>query len=127
MSKSRFVLNINGKKVDYYDPKLIESKKWQWNVTRDVKEKVLEEKELRLQDIEWKLEKREEMKTFLTKLLVWQNSLVFTLVVLALFTDKIEGLELVFTTLVGGTILQTTAMIHIIMKWLFSEIPYKKI
>lgn len=80
----------------------------------------------RLTDIHWRLENREKFKNFLIRLLVTQNVVVFALVIGGMVADKMAGLQLVFATLVGGTLLETAAMVHLIVKWLFSEINYTK-
>jgi hypothetical protein len=99
---------------------------WQNFAREDVKEEFLDLERLRFRDIEARLKNRENFRRFLMGLLVGQNVLVFTVFALGMWYDKIAGLETVFSTLVGGTLLETTALIYIIVKWLFSEIPYQK-
>jgi|SRR3989344_4353497 len=98
---------------------------WQKEFQEEVKEELSEIEKLRFKDIDWRLKNRENFRKFLMFLLVAQNITVFALVLFALQTDKIQSLQLVFTTLISGTLLETTALILIIVKWLFSEIPYK--
>jgi hypothetical protein len=99
---------------------------WQYEIKKDVKQNVLDEKELRLNDIYWKLEHRGKLKTFLLRLLVAQNVVVFALVSLALWTNKMQELQLVFSTLVAATLGETASLVYIIAKWLFTDIQYKK-
>lgn len=99
---------------------------WQKNAQREVLKETKTIDDLKFDDISWRLKNRENFRNFLIRLLVGQNIAVFLLVTAALFTNKIVGLEPVFATLVGGTLLETTALIVIIVKWLFSEIPYEK-
>lgn len=99
---------------------------WQKGAKREVLMETKTIDDLKFDDISWRLKNRENFRNFLIRLLVGQNIAVFLLVSAALFTDKIAGLEPVFATLVGGTLLETTALIVIIVKWLFSEIPYEK-
>lgn len=58
--------------------------------------------------------------------LVGQNVAVFALVAFAMWTYRLEGLQLIFATLTTATLLETTAAIFIIVKWLFSEISYEE-
>jgi len=101
-------------------------KEWQEAVSRETKKDVLSERELRLKDITWKLNNRDDLKTFLMRLLVAQNVVVFSLVTYALIFDKMKDLQLIFSTLVGGTLAETAAAIYIMTRWLFSDIKYDK-
>lgn len=98
---------------------------WQKGAQREVLKETKTIDDLKFDDISWRLKNRENFRNFLIRLLVGQNIAVFILVSLALFADKITGLEPIFATLIGGTLLETTALILIIVKWLFSEIPYE--
>ena len=89
---------------------------WQKEFQEEVKEELSEIEKLRFKDIDWRLKNRENFRKFLMFLLVAQNITVFALVLFALQTDKIQSLQLVFTTLISGTLLETTALILIIVK-----------
>lgn len=99
---------------------------WQQQISLQTKEDFLSEKELRVKDITWRLAEREEFKNFLKWLLIIQNVAVFGLVIIALLVDKAVMLQPLFTTLVGGTLLETTSMIYIIIRWLFTDIRWNE-
>lgn len=99
---------------------------WQKSAQKQVLKETKTIDDLKFDDISWRLKNRENFRNFLIRLLIGQNIAVFLLVTAALFTNKIVRLEPVFATLVGGTLLETTALIIIIVKWLFSEIPYEE-
>ncbi|MBI2011383.1 hypothetical protein HYS91_01310 [Candidatus Daviesbacteria bacterium] len=98
---------------------------WQKQATQEVREDFSELDKLRFKDIDWRLKNRENFRKFLMGLLIFQNVAVFLIVGLAVWFDKVKGLELIFATLIGGTLLETAGLILIIIKWLFSEISYK--
>jgi len=123
-SKNLRTIKIHGIKV--IKVRSLPVEQWQQEVNLTTTEDFYNEKILRLKDIRWRLDNRENFKKFLIMLLIWQNIAVFALVTFAVVTNKIAGLQTVFATLVGGTLLETTSMIFIIIKWLFSEIPYEK-
>lgn len=123
-NKPKIETVIKGKKFKILEP--YDLKEWRYEVKRNVAENVISERELRLRDITWKLEHRDKLKTFLLWLLALQNIVVFLLVVGALVTNKIEGLQLVFSTLVAGTLVETASLVYIIAKWLFTDIHYEK-
>lgn len=81
---------------------------------------------LKLQDIAWRLDNREKFRKYLMRLLVGQNIATFALVTVALYFDKLQHLQPVFSVLIGATLAETASMIFFIIKWLFSEIPYEK-
>src|SRR3989344_9008241 len=81
-------------------------KNWQKQTTEEVKEKLDELERLRQKDITWRLENRENFRKFLIILLVLQNIVVFIIFGLGMWFGKIAGLEKVFSTLVGGTLLE---------------------
>lgn len=99
---------------------------WQHHSTKEVKEDFRDLDKLRRKDIKARLKNRETFRKFLMYLLVGQNTAVFLIVALALWFNKIQGLELIFATLIGGTLAETAGLILIIIKWLFSEIPYQE-
>ncbi len=98
---------------------------WQSSFKQNVAEDLSDIEKLRLKDIAARLKNRENFRRFLMFLLVLQNFIVFAIFAAGMWYNKIAGLEGVFSTLVGGTLLETTALIYIIVKWLFSEISYK--
>lgn len=100
--------------------------KWQQEISQDIKQDYLHLEELKVKDINWRLKNRQDFKKFLFLLLVFQNLAVFFTFALGLWFNKIAGLEQVFGVLVGGTLAETTSLIYIIVKWLFSEIPYSQ-
>jgi hypothetical protein len=104
---------------------LISDEDWQKLTQAEIKEEFNDLEKLRYQDIDWRLKNRENFRRFLIKLLVLQNIVVFTIFAFGMWFNKIAGLDAVFSTLVGGTLAETTALILIIVKWLFSEIPYQ--
>lgn len=112
------------------DPQAIEAlesdKAWQKLNKQEVKEEFSDLEKLRFKDIDWRLKNRENFRRFLLLLLVAQNLAVFTIFAVGMWYQKIAGLEAVFSTLVGGTLAETTALIWIIVKWLFSEIHYQE-
>lgn len=79
---------------------------------------------LRLRDAFNKITNREQVRVFLMRLLVVQNSVVFFIVIVALVLNKLESLQFVFATLIGGTLAETAAMVFFMVKWLFSDIKY---
>jgi hypothetical protein len=98
--------------------------KWQEKISRDVKSEYEDLEKLKLKDINWRLKTRQKFKNFLIFLLVGQNLAVFSLFGIALSLNRLSGLENVFSVVIGGTLVETTSLILIIIKWLFSEIPY---
>lgn len=115
---------IKGKTFRIVSP--YDLKEWQFDIGRNVSQNVLTERELRLKDIIWKLEHRAKLKTFLLWLLALQNITVFLLVLGALITNTIGGLQLIFSTLVAGTLGETASLVYIIAKWLFTDVKYHK-
>ncbi len=99
---------------------------WQKQATKEVKSEFSELDKLKGKDIRARLKNRESFRKFLIKLLVFQNVAVFIIVGFSIWFDKVAGLELIFATLIGGTLAETAGLILIIIKWLFSEIPYQK-
>ncbi len=112
------------------DPQAVKALKsvdsWQAAASQEVSSDLSELEKLRFKDIDWRLKNRENFRRFLLILLVAQNVVVFAIFAVGMWFNKISGLEAVFSTLVGGTLLETTALILIIVKWLFSEIPYSE-
>lgn len=99
---------------------------WQEQSEKDIKQEYSDLEKLRYRDIEWRLQNRQSIRNFLFALLVGQNLFVFIIFAIGMWFNKISGLDAVFTTLVGGTLIETTSLIYIIVKWLFSEIPYQE-
>ena|SRR5579884_1982068 len=100
--------------------------KWQKDIQKDVREEFEDLEKLKLKDIKWRLSNRQKFKNFLICLLIGQNIAVFSLFGAALSWNRISGLDSVFSVVIGGTLVETTSLILIIIKWLFSEIPYDK-
>lgn len=100
---------------------------WQQAVRYGATQEVLDLESLQLNDINNRIRNREKLKDFLIKLLIGQNIAVFGLVLLALLTDQMNSLQLVFSVLIGATLAETSSMVFFMVKWLFSDIEYKKI
>lgn len=99
---------------------------WQQKTKKDIQENFNELEKLKFKDIDWRLKNRQSIRNFLFGLLVLQNLVVFLLFGIGLWFNKLAGLEGVFNVLIGGTLTETASLIYIIVKWLFSEIPYKE-
>lgn len=99
---------------------------WQNTVNLDIQSSYIKLETLKFDDYSWRLKNRENFKKLLFGLLFLQNTVVFALFGLGLVLNKLAGLEDVFKVLIAGTLLETTSLILIIVKWLFSEIPYEK-
>lgn len=80
---------------------------------------------LKVQDIEQQLHWRPKVLEFTAKVIVWQYIVVFALIFVALITDTMKDLSLVFGTLVGGTLLQTAYVAKVMVRFLFKDIDYK--
>jgi hypothetical protein len=106
--------------------KKIDLKSWQQAFEESTKTNLPSQDDLKIEDINWRLKNRQKFQTFLIRLLVFQNVVVFGLFGVGLIFNKLQGLENAFTVLIGGTLAETVALIQIIIKWLFSEIPYEK-
>ncbi|MBI3485889.1 hypothetical protein HY025_02985 [Candidatus Daviesbacteria bacterium] len=99
---------------------------WQQKTKKDIQENFNELEKLKFKDIDWRLKNRQSIRNFFFFLLVLQNLVVFLLFGIGLWFNKLAGLEGVFNVLIGGTLTETASLIYIIVKWLFSEIPYKE-
>ncbi len=98
---------------------------WQEKNREKVNEEVSELEKLRFRDITERLRARQNFAKFLMGLLVMQNMLVFTIFGLGLWYGKVQGLENLFSIIIGGTLAETTSLIYIIVKFLYSEIPFQ--
>src|SRR3954471_4272572 len=85
--------------------------KWQADIQTTVRQELQKLEELRLADIKRRLDSREKIRVYLMWLLVGQNVAVFGLVAIALYINRLEGLQLIFSTLTTATLLETTAAI----------------
>ncbi len=99
---------------------------WQKEFQKEVKEEVSEIEKLRFKDITERLKGRQKFANFLMMLLVFQNIVVFGIFGAGMWFGKILGLENLFSILIGGTLAETTTLIYIIVKFLFSDIPYQE-
>jgi hypothetical protein len=106
--------------------KKINLQTWQSAIEENVKTNLPTQDDLKIEDINWRLKNRQQFQAFLIRLLVFQNIIVFSLFGIGLVFNKLQGLENAFTVLIGGTLAETVALIQIIVKWLYSEIPYEK-
>lgn len=70
---------------------------WKQGIQNEAKKEVLDLETLQLRDIKNKIENREKLKNFLIWLLICQNILVFLIVVISLYFDKIKDLQMVFS------------------------------
>lgn len=100
---------------------------WPVTITLDQQSLFQEHQQLRLRDILWRLENRQRFKQFLMLLLIGQNIAVFGLVGIALYLDRLQSLQLIFSILTTATLAETASMIFFIIKWLFSEIIYQDV
>lgn len=80
--------------------------------------------ELQLEDYTWKVRSRKNYGWVLVGLLIAQNLAVFTLVFIALRANRLEESQLIFSVLVGSTLLETAYMVKVIVEWLFKDINY---
>ena len=80
---------------------------------------------LEIDDIRKRIASRNRYGIALIVLLYFQNIFVFSLAALALFLNRLEGLQLIFATLITGTLGETFLTVNIIIKWLFKDIEYK--
>ena len=107
------------------DAKPLALNQWQKAAAQEFKQDADALSQLKIEDITNRLKDRKIIRNFLFALLVIQNLFVFSIFAVGMWYNKIAGLDAVFSTLVGGTLLETTSLIYIIVKWLFSEIPYQ--
>lgn len=115
--------------LDHIEEKIskpVDGSTWQEQFEYETEKHSLAEKSIRLRDFEWRLEKRNWMKWFLFWLLIVQNVVVLAITVYAIVTGQAKETEDLLSVLVGATLLETTSMVFIMVKWLFSEIPYNK-
>lgn len=106
--------------------KKIDLKAWQSAFEASARTNLPSQDDLKIDDISWRLKNRQNFQTFLIRLLVFQNIVVFGLFGAGLLFNKLQGLENAFTVLISGTLAETVLLIQIIVKWLYSEIPYEK-
>jgi hypothetical protein len=79
---------------------------------------------LQVDDINQQLEWRPKVLKFTAKGLVAQNIIAFLLVITALLMNRLDKLNLVFSTLIGATLLQTGYVAKVMVQFLFSDIDY---
>ncbi len=82
--------------------------------------------EIQREDYSWKVKARKFYGRLLMSLLFIQNFFVFALIVLALFTDKLKDLQLIFSIIIPATLVETAFMVRVIIQWMFKDIEYPK-
>jgi hypothetical protein len=105
--------------------RLKDSSAWQDRAEKNFSKEFNELDKLKYRDISARLRNRENFRKYLMTLLSAQNIAVFGFVFYALYLNRLEPLQFILSTLVGATLLETTALIYIIVKFLFSDIPYQ--
>lgn len=82
--------------------------------------------EQRERDNEWKIKNRPIVGWTLLGLFLGQNFLVFLLIFIAYFQSKLGGLEVILGVIMTGTLAETAFGVKTIIKWMFSDIDYKR-
>lgn len=62
---------------------------------------------------------------FFAALLIYQNYMVFGLVINSMVMGSLKDLQLIFSILVAATLLETYKISDIMVKWVFKDIDYK--
>jgi hypothetical protein len=81
--------------------------------------------DVQLDDYKWRLKARKIYGFLLIALLFIQNAYVGWLVCNAFVCNDLKNLSTVLGFIVNGTLIETAFIIRIIVKWLFSDIPYR--
>lgn len=61
---------------------------------------------------------------FFSSLLIYQNTTVFNLITSSLKAGNMDKLQLVFSTLIAGTLTETYLIVKIMVEWVFSDNKY---
>jgi hypothetical protein len=77
-----------------------------------------------INDHQQKLKARPYIAWGVGLLLVFQNAAIFYIVVLALRSGALEDLQLVFSTLIAGTLTQSYFLLRLITEKVFGDIDY---
>ncbi|MEP7104134.1 MAG: hypothetical protein ABI721_05510 [Candidatus Dojkabacteria bacterium] len=80
--------------------------------------------EIQKKDYSWKVDARKPYGLALVILLFIQNALVFAILIIALFTDKLAALQVIFSVIIPATLVETAYMVKVIIEWLFKDINY---
>jgi hypothetical protein len=99
------------------------SEKEAWQEREKISNEIPQE---RLKDLRFKNKAKKSLSTFVSVLLVLQNITVFGLVIVALLTNKLSQLELVFSVLIGATLAETSYLMKVIFQYVFSASDYSE-
>lgn len=82
--------------------------------------------EIQSQDHEGRIEARKVFVDQMIGLLWVQNIFVFVILFVALLDNRMKDLEIVLSTVIGGTLLETGFVVKVIVKFVFAEIDHSK-
>lgn len=80
--------------------------------------------EIQKEDYSWKVKARKPYGLALMILLFLQNFLVFSILIWALYADKLRELQYIFSIIIPATLVETAYMVKVIIEWLFKDINY---
>ena len=80
---------------------------------------------IEIADKKQKLWSRPIIGILLSALLAWQNWQVFGFLYITYRDGRLEQLAPVFSVLCTATLIETAAIVHTMVKWIFSEMEYK--
>lgn len=80
---------------------------------------------LRIKDVRWRIDTRPRVGWTIISLLIAQNVAVALGVAGAGITGQLPALVPLFLGIASATLVETAAIVQIVVKWLFSEIDYR--
>lgn len=80
---------------------------------------------LRLKDVRWRIDTRPRVGWTIISLLIAQNVAVALGVAGAGITGQLRALVPLFLGISSATLVETAAIVQIVVRWLFSEIDYR--
>lgn len=83
--------------------------------------------DIQKEDYSWKVTARKKYGWVLMILLICQNIFVFGFLILALLSNKLTELQIIFSVIIPATLGETAYMVKVIIQWLFKDINYPRI
>lgn len=80
---------------------------------------------LEVKDKQWKLGARPKLGIGLSILLLVQNALVFWFIFSAYNDARLEEAAIVISIICTATLVETAAIVQIMVRWIFSDMEYK--
>jgi hypothetical protein len=95
------------------------------NYLENISQHDLDVLELEEADLRWKLQARKIFSGIFTGILVLQNTGVAWLLYTAYRQGQLEGLAVISSGLVVGTLAETAFIVRIMVQWIFSDSRYE--